>query len=78
MLRGHKQALQTTLNKLFTALQWVDQVPTASAVCQARQKIQPELFLHLTGQVTDYFYTLPTVDCPPDSSWSGTHTCARR
>ena len=63
ILRGHKQALQTTLNKLFTALGLVPQVPTASALCQARQKIKPALFLHLTQQLTDAFYLLPTVEC---------------
>lgn len=62
ILRGPKQALQTTLNKLFTALGLAQQVPCASAICQARQKIKPQLFLHLTRLVTEQFYTLPRLN----------------
>jgi hypothetical protein len=63
ILQGHKQALQNTLNKCFKAMGLVHQVPTASALCQARQKLKPELFLHLNGIVTQHFYQLPTIDC---------------
>lgn len=59
ILRGHKQALQNTLNKLFVALDKVHAVPTASALCQARHKIHPELFLHLQQQIVEQFYALP-------------------
>lgn len=85
ILRGHKQALQNTLNKCFQALGLVRQVPTASALCQARQKLKPELFLHLNGVVVQHFYQLPSVECDhyakpdapqlpltpaePDTSW---------
>lgn len=62
-LQGHKQALQNTLNKCFKALGRVRQVPTASALCQARQKLKPELFLHLNAVVIQHFYQLPAVDC---------------
>ena len=33
-------------------------VPTASAYCQARQKLKPEIFEHLTNFVCDNFYSL--------------------
>ncbi len=62
MLRGHKQALQNTLNKLFLALDKVRAVPTASALCQARRKINPALFLHLQQQIIAQFYALPERD----------------
>ena len=58
ILRGHKVGLQNAVNKLFTDLEEVRAVPTASAYCQARQKLQPELFLHLNGVVTRDFYHL--------------------
>jgi hypothetical protein len=63
ILQGHKQALQNTLNKCFRALGAARQVPTASALCQARQKLQPELFLHLNQLVTEHFYQRPASDC---------------
>ena len=58
-LRGHKQALQNVLNKLFTALGAVPKVPTASALCQARHKFKPELFLYLQEQICQRVYALP-------------------
>lgn len=36
----------------------IDRLPTASAYCQARQKLKPELFLHLNSIVRDSFYEL--------------------
>ncbi len=36
---GHKLSLQNALNRGFKALGRIFQVPTASAYCQARQKI---------------------------------------
>lgn len=58
VLRGHKLALQNALNKVFTALGQVFGVPTASAYCQARQKLKPELFVHLNQVVCQDFYQL--------------------
>lgn len=68
ILQGHKQAFQNTLNKLFSARGKVRQVPTASALCQARQKLRPELFLHLNQVVMESFYQLPTVDVTLDNA----------
>jgi hypothetical protein len=62
ILRGHKLSLQNTLNKFFSALGEVFQVPTASAYCQARQKVQPELFRHLNEVVGQDFYELYGAD----------------
>jgi hypothetical protein len=67
ILLGHKQSLQNTLNKCFKALGLVRQVPTASALCQARQKLKPELFLHLNAVVTQHFYQLPSIECADDA-----------
>lgn len=58
ILRGHKLSLQNALNKVFSALADLFRVPTASAYCQARQKLKPELFAHLNEQVCRDFYQL--------------------
>lgn len=58
ILRGHKFSLQNALNKVFETLGKLRQTPTNSALCQARQKIQPELFVHLHQAVRDDFYKL--------------------
>ena len=48
ILRGHKFSLQNALNKVFGALGKLRLVPTASAYCQARRKLDPALFQELT------------------------------
>ena len=58
ILRGHKFSLQNALNKVFETLGKLRQVPTNSALCQARQKIKPSLFIHLHHAVRDDFYKL--------------------
>jgi hypothetical protein len=58
ILRGHKFSLQNALNKLFSAVRQVFSVPTASALCQARQKLRPEIFQYLTESVSSDFYEL--------------------
>jgi Transposase DDE domain len=58
ILRGHKFSLQNALNKVFSALGKLRQTPTNSALCQARQKIQPALFIYLHQAVRDDFYKL--------------------
>ena len=57
MLRGHKVSLQTALNKFFSALGEVWEVVTASAYSQARQKVQPEVFVHLNAVACEEYYT---------------------
>lgn len=56
ILRGHKHSLQNALNKCFGALGKVFAVPTASAYGHARQKLKPELFVHLNQVVCQDFY----------------------
>ncbi|MGH9769036.1 MAG: hypothetical protein ACREAB_16535 [Blastocatellia bacterium] len=58
ILRGHKFSLQNALNKVFAALGKLRLTPTNSALCQARQKISPELFVHLHQAARDDFYRL--------------------
>jgi DDE family transposase len=58
ILRGHKFSLQNALNKVFQALGKLRLTPTNSALCQARQKISPELFVHLHQTARDDFYQL--------------------
>jgi Transposase DDE domain len=58
ILRGHKFSLQNALNKVFQALGKLRLTPTKSALCQARQKISPELFVYLHQTARDDFYQL--------------------
>lgn len=58
ILRGHKFSIQNALNKVFEALGKLRLTPTNSALCQARQKISPELFVHLHHAARDDFYEL--------------------
>lgn len=57
ILRGQKVSLQTAVNKFFSALGRVWEVVTASAYSQARQKVQPEVFVHLNTVASEEFYT---------------------
>lgn len=58
ILRGHKISLQNALNKVCGALGKLRLVPTASAYCQARQKLAPALFQELTRSTAQDFYRL--------------------
>jgi len=49
MLRRQKVSLQNAVNKFFSAIGEVWRVVTASAYRQARQKVQPEVFVHLNA-----------------------------
>lgn len=62
ILRGHKLSLQNALNKVFTALGKVFAVPSNSAYSQARQKLKPELFIHLNQVTCQDFYRLYGAD----------------
>jgi hypothetical protein len=57
ILRGQKVSLQNAVNKFFSALGRVWEVVTASAYRQARQKVQPEVFVHLNAAAGEEFYT---------------------
>ena len=57
MLSGHKVSLQNALNKFFGALGQGWRVVTASAYSQARQKVQPEVFVHLNAVACEEYYT---------------------
>jgi hypothetical protein len=56
MLRGQKVALQTAVNKFFSAIGEVWRVVTASAYRQARQKVQPEVFVYLNAVACEEYY----------------------
>jgi len=62
LLRGHKVSQQNALNKVFRELDLLAALPTASAYCQARQKLDPQLFAHLNHQVVSDYYALSTDD----------------
>jgi Transposase DDE domain len=57
MLRGQKVSLQNAVNKFFRAVGEVWRVVTASAYRQARQKVQPEVFVHLNAVACEEYYT---------------------
>jgi len=57
MLSGHKVSMQNALNKFFRVLGQVWRVVTASAYSQARQKVQPEVFVHLNAVACQEYYT---------------------
>lgn len=58
ILRGHKVSQPNALNKVFRELDQLEALPTASAYCQARQKLKPELFTRLNQMVVEDFYRL--------------------
>lgn len=62
ILRGHKLSQQNALNKFFRELKEPEIVLTGSAYCQARQKIKPELFIHLNASVVEEFTALSQRD----------------
>jgi Transposase DDE domain len=62
ILRGHKVSQQNALNKFFRELKQPEIVLTGSAYCQARQKIKPELFVHLNACVIGEFTALSQAD----------------
>jgi hypothetical protein len=62
ILRGHKFSLQNALNKFFGALGKAFAVPTSSAYSHARQKLKPEVFVHLNEVICQDFYQLYGAD----------------
>jgi hypothetical protein len=56
MLRGQKVSLQNGVNKFFSALGQAWRVVTASGYRQARQKVQPEVFVHLNTVACEEYY----------------------
>jgi hypothetical protein len=48
--------MQTAVNKVFSALGEMWRVVTASAYRQARQKVQPEVFVHLNAVASEEYY----------------------
>lgn len=56
ILRSWKASLQNRINKFFNDLDLLENIPTASAFCQAREKIKPEFFKVLNEKVVKFFY----------------------
>jgi len=56
ILKGWKTSLQNRINKFFDDLNLLENIPTASAFCQAREKIKPEFFKVLNEKVVKFFY----------------------
>ena len=62
MLRGQEVSRQNAVNKFFSALGQGWRVVTASAYSQARQKVQPEVFVHLNAVACEEYYARYGVD----------------
>jgi Transposase DDE domain len=56
ILTSWKTSIHNRLNKFFDDLNLVVGMPTASAFCQARKKIKPELFITLKDEIVKFFY----------------------
>lgn len=62
ILRGHQVSQQNAVNKFFRELGVPELHATGAAYCQARQKLKPELFVHLNDCVVTDFATLSQQD----------------
>ena len=51
-----------SLNKFFSVIGEVFKLPTDSAYCQAKQKVKPEVLVHLTEQLNEDYYRLYGAD----------------
>jgi len=58
ILKGHKYPIQNSLNKFFEQMNDLKIVPTASAYCQARDKIKSKVFKEMSNKVVEDFYRL--------------------
>jgi hypothetical protein len=56
ILTSWKKSIHNRLNLFFTHLDLVAGMPEASAFCQARKKIKPELFIALNDETVKFFY----------------------
>lgn len=62
ILRGHQVSQQNAVNKFFRELGEPELSVTGAAYCQARQKLKPELFVHLNDCVVEDFMLLSQAD----------------
>ncbi len=62
ILRSHQVSQQNAVNKFFRELDAPELTVTGAAYCQARQKLKPELFVHLNDCVVEDFITLSQAD----------------
>jgi hypothetical protein len=56
ILTSWKKSIHNRLNIFFNHLDLVYGMPEASAFCQARKKIKPELFIALKDETVKFFY----------------------
>lgn len=77
ILRGHKVSQQNALNKFFRELNQPQIMMTGAAYGQARQKIKPELFVHLNASLVEEFTLLSQAD-QSWQTWRGQSRAGRR
>jgi hypothetical protein len=56
ILSEWKSSMQNRLNKFFESLGKIEEVPTSSAYCQSREKLNPEIFNFLSEESVKFFY----------------------
>ncbi len=56
ILTSWKKSIHNRLNKFFDDFNLVNGMPEASAFCQARKKIKPDLFIALKDETIKFFY----------------------
>lgn len=74
IVRGHSLSMQNVVNTLFYQLQQTHIVVTASAYCQARQKLKAEIFSYLNDLIVEEFYRVDADDQQADTQmrrWMG-------
>lgn len=56
ILQGWANSLQNRVNKFFKSLGSLEELPTATAFCKAREKIQPEFLKAMNKETVNFFY----------------------
>lgn len=57
ILQGWTNSIQNRVNKFFKSLGSLEELPTATAFCKAREKIKPELLKAMNEETVNFFYT---------------------
>jgi hypothetical protein len=57
ILQGWTNSIQNRVNKFFKSLGALEELPTATAFCKAREKIQPEFFKAMNEETVNFFYS---------------------
>lgn len=56
VLSNWKKSVQNRVNKFFKEIDKLEEIPTGSAYCQSRDKLNPEIYRLMTEETVKYFY----------------------